>query len=278
MKVRITYEAIFSYQEPVSFSPHTFRLFPKIDRSLALARTHFRTNPGATVHYRRDIFDNEVASCFYPEPSKTMEVELELEFLLKEKNAFDFLLENHAYKFPLNYRSEEQLLLAPYLAGSSLDLPFWKPSPGPTLDRLIELNTALFENIRYERREQGPAQSPEETLTKGSGACRDFAQLLAAALRSNGIATRLASGYLCEFASKEKKAEGALHAWCEAYLPGAGWLGLDPTNGILCNQNHITAAVGLAFEDISPLSGNYYGDQKVASTLEARLELSSSPA
>ena len=84
-----------------------------------------------------------------------------------------------------------------------------------------------------------------ETASRSArSSCRDYSWILADTLRANGVAARLASGYFCEFDKEEKRAEGALHAWVEAYLPGAGWLGMDPTNGTLTNQNHITAAVG----------------------------------
>ena len=83
----------------------------------------------------------------------------------------------------------------------------------------------------------------------------------------------MASGYLCEFEAVEKTAEGALHAWVEAYLPGAGWVGLDPTNGVFCNHNHITAAVGLSPEDVVPIAGNYYKDYAVESTMVSTVQV-----
>src|SRR5690606_25617776 len=99
--------------------------------------------------------------------------------------------------------------------------------------------------------------------------------LLADTLRRAGIAARLASGYLWEEPSEaERRAEGALHAWTEAYLPGAGWVGLDPTNGVFCNHHHITAAVGLTPEDVEPISGHYYADRHVPSEMSVTLELS----
>ena len=102
-----------------------------------------------------------------------------------------------------------------------------------------------MDHLAYERREEGVAREPAETIALGRGACRDFAVLLAVLLRQMGVAARLASGYMVETGERERRAEGALHAWTEAYLPGAGWIGLDPTNGILCDHHHILAAVGL---------------------------------
>lgn len=273
MRIRISYSCEFAYEAPVSFSPHIFRLLPKSDRFVSVLNTSFQTNSGADVQYRRDLFDNEVIRCFYPKHSTTLEARLELELLLQQKNAFHFLLEPHAWEFPFRYLPEEMEVLAPYLTSSGLELPFWQAESGPTVDRLTELNTAIYQNLAYERREEGPARAPEETLAHGAGACRDFAVLLAQSLRTRGIAARLASGYLCELGRDDRRAEGALHAWTEAYLPGAGWLGLDPTNGILCNENHLTTAVGLRFEHIAPVSGTYYGHGPIGSSLNSNLQI-----
>ncbi len=277
MKIRIHYRTDYRYEKAVSFSPHVFRLFPKADQFTTLESVSFSTNPGADVQYRKDVFDNNIAFCFYPEPGADLIGRLEMELRLRERNAFHFLIESHALDFPFQYKPEELRALTPYLKLEEgvppLTLPFWKPEPKPSVTALVELNEAIFKNLKYERRDEGAARTPEETLALGVGACRDFAVLLAEKLRSIGIAARLASGYLCEFGEAEKRAEGALHAWTEAYLPGAGWLGLDPTNGVFCNENHITAAVGLAPDDVSPVSGHYYDEGRVASQMTAALEL-----
>lgn len=277
MRIKILYRTDYRYERTVSFSPHIFRLFPKADQYVGTESLHFETNPGADVQYRKDVFDNNIAFCFYPEKGQDLIAQLEIGLQLRERNAFHFLLDSHALDFPFQYKPSEMRALAPYLTtadpGAPLRLPFWQPEPKPTVTALVELNEAIFKNLKYERRDEGPARPPLETLSLGSGACRDFSVLLAETLRGMGIAARLASGYLCEFGELEKRSEGALHAWTEAYLPGAGWLGLDPTNGVFCNENHITAAVGLTPDDISPVSGSYYDKGQVPSSMTATLEL-----
>jgi transglutaminase-like putative cysteine protease len=276
MKIEIRYHTDYAYDETVGFSPHIFRLFPKADRYVHVAHVEFSTNADADVQYRRDIFDNEIAFCFYPQKGTHLVASLALELHLAERNPFHFLLDRHAYEFPFQYKPHEQRVLAPYLqpqSAATAALPFWEPKKMPTLDAIVGLNEALHKNIAYERRDEGVAYEPAETLEKGRGACRDYAVLLAETLRANGIAARLASGYLCEFGEGEKHAEGALHAWTEALLPGAGWVGLDPTNGVFCNENHITAAVGLLPDDISPVTGSYYNKTVVPSKMDATLEL-----
>lgn len=260
MKVRIDYQTQYAYAEPVSFSLHLFRLFPKTGRHLAVQRLAFQTNAGADVHYRRDLFDNEIASVFYPGKSALLAASLQIDLDVQERNPFGFILAKHALDFPFAYAPREAEVLAPYLRSSGpLVLPFWTAPEAPrdTVETLVSLNEALHKNIAYERREEGAAHAAAETLRLAGGSCRDYAVLLADVARGLGVAARLASGYLCEFEGGKKVAAGALHAWTELYLPGAGWIGFDPTNGYLCNHYHLTAAVGLTPDDISPIAGTF---------------------
>jgi transglutaminase-like putative cysteine protease len=137
----------------------------------------------------------------------------------------------------------------------------------------VDLNKRLHECIGYERREEGEALSPTETLRLGRGACRDVSVLLAEMLRQRGLAARLTSGYLRESDTETKRAEGSLHAWTEVFLPGAGWIGLDATNGVFSNHNFIAAAVGLAPADITPISGVYYHATRVPAQMTSKLRL-----
>ncbi len=276
MNVRILYQTQYLYAEPVSFSSHLFRLFPKADRYLTVRALNFQTNADATVNYRRDLFDNEIASCFYHGTSALLGVNLQIELAIQPRNAFGFLLAPHALDFPFAYEPHEAHVLAPFRqSDAKISLPFWQPpgTPQPTVETLVALNAALHANLTYERREEGAAYAPAETLRLGRGSCRDFTVLLAEVARSLGLAARLASGYLCEFGSGEKVAEGSLHAWTEIYLPGAGWVGFDPTNGYLCNHHHITAAVGLTPEDISPILGDYFHSHHVPAQMTTSLQI-----
>ena len=205
-----------------------------------------------------------------------LSVALDLELEITPKNPFGFLLDRHALMTPFSYESAEAQVLDPYLrSDGDVELSFWRSpvKPEPTSEVLVALNVAIHEHLEYERREEGEARAPAETLRRGRGACRDFAVLLAEKLRELGIAARLASGYLCEFGDTGKVAEGSLHAWVEAYLPGAGWVGLDPTNGTLCSHHHLTAAVGLTPAQISPVFGNYYHPKRIASRMQTSLKI-----
>ena len=276
MKIEIRYAAEYRYAERVSFSPHIFRVIPKVDRYLKVSSFDFRTNREAVINWRRDIFDNEIASAFYPKPSKILAVRFRLKLEIEEKNAFGFLLESRALDFPFSYNPDELRVLAPYLGSQSPPpLGFWHPptSPRPTVETLVELNEALHKHLQYERRDEGAARSSQETLALGRGACRDFSVLLVDTLRGLGLAARHASGYLCEFGEAEKKAEGSLHAWVETYLPGAGWIGLDPTNGTFCDHHHLAAAVGVTTDDITPVDGSYFHPKPVDHEMTASLNM-----
>ncbi len=281
MNIGIRYRATYHYEETASFSPHIVRLFPRNDRYVRVTRGEFATADSADVQYRRDLFDNEVARCFYPEKLADLDFRLELDLQLTERNPFHFLLESHALRLPFTYQPAEAAALAPFMATCPLDVPLppelARPaSPLPSVEALVTLNHWIFANLGYERRDEGAAWSPAQTLATGRGACRDFSVLLAAVLREHGLAVRLVSGFLWEPEDTPKedlRAESALHAWVEAYLPGAGWIGLDPTNGALADHHRITTAVGITPDDISPIHGWYYGQKRIASRLEASLEI-----
>lgn len=280
MKLGLRYHTNYRYAKPVGFSPHAVRLFPRGDRFCRVRRLEFAPNGGATVRYARDVFDNVVAFCFFPEKMRELVFALEVDLDLEEKDAFDFILEPDAVDLPLAYKADLAAVLAPYLqrqTADALEIPGWKPptaaEPCATVSALVALNQAVHEGIGYERREEGPALTPAETLRRGRGACRDVAVLLAEVLRAHGLAARLVSGYLREADAESRRAEGSLHAWTEVYLPGAGWVGMDGTNGVFCNHNFIAAAVGLRPADVTPIDGTYFHDGEAPSEMTFRLEL-----
>ncbi len=280
LRIRIDHHTRYAYQKPVSLSPHLVRLFPRTEPGRLVQKIDFATNAAASVQYRRDLFDNNFARCFYPALEADLFFNFTLEIELHEQNAFDFLLDNDAAQYPFVYRADDAARLQPYFPPTTaklLPLPFWQPpgAPDVTVSVLIGLVEAIHKNIVYENREEGAAWAPEETLRLGRGSCRDMAVLLAAILRELGLAARLASGYLCEFGAeaRDRRAAGAMHLWVEVYLPGAGWTGLDPTNGIFCNQNFMTTAVGLTTAEVTPIGGRYFGAEVVPATMTATLEL-----
>ena len=245
-----------------------------------MARLDFRTKPETTVRFGRDVFDNIVASCFFEKAAEALELQLAIDVEVTKKNPFDFVLARRAVQMPFAYEEEIASIICAYCqrqSDNALSLPGWTPptqkQPRETVATLVELTKLLHRTISYQRREEGAAQAPAETLRLRRGACRDTAVLLAEMLRDAGLAVRVVSGYLREADEEIRRAEGSLHAWTEVFLPGAGWVGLDPTNGILGNDNFIAAAVGLRPADITPISGSFYHRDRVPAEMQSRIEL-----
>lgn len=278
MILQVKYRAQYRYDGKVSLSPHVVRLFPRDALQASVRSFRFATNPHGSTHWRRDLFDNVIAQCFYPREEGNLVFEFDAQIAVEERNPFGFLLDSRALQWPVEYEAREREFLAPFMRAAQTELPAaLRPMSGSeTVGALVGMNQWIHANIAYERRDEGDPHHPAETLRLGRGACRDTAVLLAAALRAQGLAARLVSGYLWESVSDPagRKAEGSLHAWTEVFLPGAGWVGMDPSNGVLADHHYLDAAVGITPEDIAPLKGLYFGDRKVPHILETTLEIS----
>jgi uncharacterized protein (DUF2126 family)/transglutaminase-like putative cysteine protease len=271
----------YSYEKPVSFSPHRVRLYPRTDQAIVTHRVETLINTPADIHYRRDLFDNLVANCFFPQPADTLEIRSRLEVELWPKNPFDFLLAPRATEIPFEYSPEEAKVLEPFLTvkpEEDFDPDgLWRfGTKRNTVEALVDLAQFLHNEIAYEVREDGDARSPAKTLELRSGACRDTALLCATIMRKQRLAVRLVSGFLCDFQIDvpDHRPDSFLHAWIEVFLPGAGWVGIDPTNGTFCDHRFIPTAVGVSLNDVAPVEGSYFGQEKVPGTFESKLQLS----
>jgi len=280
MRVQIENWMRYTYEKPVSFSPHKIRLYPRTDPTIITHRLQTLTNLPSDVQYRRDLYDNLTANCFFTEPGNTLELRIQLEVELWPRNPFHFVLAPYAVELPLQYTPPEARVLAPYLEILPADEvdsdEIWRlDGKRSTVDALVDLAQTLHSEINYEVREDGEARPPSRTLELRSGACRDTALLTASILRKIGLAVRLVSGFLCEFQIdvQDRRADSALHAWIEVFLPGAGWVGIDPTNGAFCDHRFIPTAVGVLMSDIASVEGSYFGNEKVHSDFQAKLEL-----
>ncbi|MGA0806330.1 MAG: DUF2126 domain-containing protein, partial [Pseudohongiellaceae bacterium] len=205
-----------------------------------------------------------------PEKTRHFRVEVDLVAEMSVLNPFDFFLEPSHEKWPFQYDAKQQSELGIYLEKGPLTPHFARyladvpRTPTPTVDFLVALNQRLMQDIRYLIRLEPGVQSPEETLVKRSGSCRDSAWLLVQLLRHLGVAARFVSGYLIQLVADVKALDGPsgpeqdftdLHAWCEVYLPGAGWIGFDPTSGLLAGEGHIPLACTAEPGAAAPVSG-----------------------
>ena len=284
MRLRILYETIYQYERAVRFSPHYLRVIPRGDPFTQLLSFRFETQPHATTRFSRDAFDNIVASFSFPDAGDRLELKMSADVAVTRKNAFDFILDPIAVEMPFVYEREFSSFLRAFYQRRSrgrITLPGWTaPDQGSrrgTVQTLVELTRTIHQTIQYERREEGRARSPAETLRRRCGACRDVAVLLAEILRKLGLAARIVSGYLREADDSIHRAERSLHAWTEVFLPGAGWVGLDPTNGIFCDHNFIATAVGVRPAHVTPISGNFYHHERVPAHMTSRVELFNLP-
>jgi uncharacterized protein (DUF2126 family) len=222
------------------------------------------------INWQQDPESNYLARVVFPDKTEQLRIEVDLIAEMAVLNPFDFFLEPYAENFPLTYTAEQHNALAPYLAKAPAGARFEEylaSIPRASVDTtnfLVALNARLAADVRYLIRLEPGVQTPEHTLVNASGSCRDSAWLLVQLLRHLGFAARFASGYLIQLAADVPSAHGRsgptadfadLHAWCEVYLPGAGWIGLDPTSGLLAGEGHIPLACTPEPSAAAPISG-----------------------
>ena len=269
--VALNHVTHYRYDRPITLGPQVVRLRPAPHSRTRILSYSMRVEPvGHFVNWQQDPQSNYLARLVFPEPTTEFRIEIDLVAEMSVLNPFDFFLEPSAEQFPFSYEPELAAELAPFMAQCELtpaferyvaDVPRTKKH---TNDFLVELNQRLQKDISYLIRMEPGVQSPEETLTKASGSCRDSAWLMVQVLRHLGLAARFVSGYLIQLKSDIKSLDGPsgteidftdLHAWCEVFLPGAGWIGLDPTSGLLAGEGHIPLACSPEPSSAAPVSG-----------------------
>ena len=289
MIISIHHLTRYTSPEEVHFTPHRVLLRPRESPSLRVTSMNLEIRPAASLKWMTDSFENQIAALYFSEPSNEILVDARIELELQSENPFDFIIEPYAELYPFSYNPSERKALGPYLeVGSPSDcakiLPWiWQEFahlPDQSLEVLTQLNRRIHERFVYIRRDEEGVQSPDETIVKGSGSCRDFAHLFVEICRQLGFAARFASGYLYEppadagSESFENVAEGSMHACAQVFLPGAGWKGFDPTNGMLANQYFIPSAVATNPKLTSPIQGSYsHKEGNIPSTMEVSLSV-----
>ena len=231
----------YKYDRPVQLGPQVVRLRPAPHCRSKIISYSLRIEPAQHfINWQQDPFANYQARLVFPEPTREFKVTVDLVAEMAVYNPFDFFLEPEAENYPFHYTPAVAQELAPYLVTEPVTplleqyLARVDRSEQRTIDFLVKLNQQVQQDVRYLIRMEPGVQTPEETLEQGSGSCRDSGWLLVQLLRHMGLAARFVSGYLIQLTPDVKALDGPsgtevdftdLHAWCEVYLPGAGWIG-----------------------------------------------------
>lgn len=274
VRVAIRHFTSYKYERPIELSAQVIRLRPAPHSRTNIRGYSLDIKPkNHFINWQQDPFGNYLARIVFPEKIDHFVVDVEVIADMVVVNPFDFFVEEYAEKFPFEYEPTLKKQLLPYLEATAQGPLFdaWmdkarKAITGDmnTVDVLVRLNQLLSDDIAYRIRMEPGVQSCEETLGLASGSCRDSAWLLAQALRHCGLASRFASGYLVQLKADQKSLEGPsgpeedftdLHAWTEVYVPGAGWIGLDPTSGLFAGEGHIPLACTPDPQSAAPISG-----------------------
>jgi len=261
----------YKYDRPVQLGPQVVRLRPAPHCRSNVISYSLRVEPeDHFINWQQDPFANYLARLVFPEKTREFKVTVDLVVEMAVYNPFDFFLEPQAENFPFKYTESQADELAPYLVVEE-PTPLLKAyldgvdrKTQRTIDFLVGLNQKVQGDVNYLIRMEPGVQTPEETLSNKSGSCRDSGWLLVQLLRHCGLAARFVSGYLIQLAPDVKALDGPsgtevdftdLHAWCEVYLPGAGWIGLDATSGLLAGEGHIPLACTPTPSSAAPIEG-----------------------
>ena len=269
--VALNHVTHYRYDRLVALGPQVIRLRPAPHCRTRILSYSLKVTPAKHfINWQQDPEANYLARLVFPDKTTEFKIEVDLVAEMAVLNPFDFFLEPYAETFPFGYQGSEKRDLAPYLVmfrGEPKFREYVASIPRErtrTIDWLVALNARLARDIKYLIRMEPGVQTPEVTLTKGSGSCRDSSWLLVQMLRHMGLAARFVSGYLIQLTADMKSLDGPsgpekdftdLHAWCEVYLPGAGWIGLDPTSGLLAGEGHIPLACTPEPISAAPITG-----------------------
>jgi uncharacterized protein (DUF2126 family)/transglutaminase-like putative cysteine protease len=272
IKVVIRHKTSYQYDRPVNLSPHIFRLRPASHCRTPILSYSLKIKPEEHfLNWQQDPFGNYQARVVFPSQVTLLDFEVELIVENIVINPFDFFIERTAETIPFTYAHQLQKELSPYFEISEDGVLLKKflttfdlSKATRTIDFLVYINQRLSDAIRYTIRLEPGVQTCEQTLHLGSGSCRDSAWLLVQLFRHLGLAARFVSGYLIQLKADEKALDGPsgpeqdftdLHAWTEVYIPGAGWVGLDPTSGLFAGEGHIPLSCTPHYVSAAPVTG-----------------------
>jgi transglutaminase-like putative cysteine protease len=270
--LNVRHTTVYRYSRPVTLRDHRLMLRPRDSHDLRLIKTNLTFSPPASVRWMHDVFGNSVAIASFSEPAAELRVESNLVLETYSVERPPFQITPDASRYPFVYSADDRIDLGRMLEREYPDpndrLGAWargfvRSNPTDTSALLADLNNGVKAQIFYQSRETEGTQTPIETLIRGWGSCRDLAVLFIEAARSLGFGARVVTGYLyrasADAGSTAAIGAGATHAWADIYVPGAGWIAYDPTNGTIGGMDLIRVAVTRDIAQAVPIQGSFVG-------------------
>jgi transglutaminase-like putative cysteine protease len=270
--LNVRHTTIYRYGRPVMLGDHRLMLRPRDSHDLRLIKTNLTFSPPASVRWMHDVFGNSVAIASFAEPAAELRIVSDLMLETYAKDRPPFQITPDASHYPFVYSADDRIDLGRMLERQYPDpndrLGAWargfvRSNPTDTSALLADLNSGVKAQIFYQSRETEGTQTPVETLIRGWGSCRDLAVLFIEAARSLGFGARIVTGYLYRAAADSGSTcavgAGATHAWADIYVPGAGWIAYDPTNGTIGGKDLIRVAVTRDISQAVPIKGSFVG-------------------
>jgi transglutaminase-like putative cysteine protease len=268
----VRHATTYRYSAPVAFGQHRLMLRPRDSHDLRLVGAELTLSPGGTMRWVHDVFGNSVALVDFTAPAAELSIVSTLAIERYALARLDFPIAPEAESYPFMHSADDRSDLGRLRERHYPDArgvvdewarQFILETPTNTFNLLATMNAAIRGSFEYIARGEEGTQSPLETIEKKSGTCRDYALLLIEAARSLGFGARFVTGYLYDPAldgGEAVQGAGATHAWAEIYLPGAGWVEFDPTNGLIAGENLIRVAVTRDPAQAAPIAGTFSGD------------------
>ena len=272
--VGIEHRTTYRFDRATALHPHVIRLRPTPHSRTPILSYSLRVEPSEHfVNWQQDPFGNYMARFVFPEPARELDITVDLIADMTVINPFDFFVEESAETYPFEYEPQLRNDLEPYLRLATADTPRFaewmkgvehRDDDTRIIDFLVAINQRLYGDVEYAIRMEPGVQTPETTLESAIGSCRDTGWFLVEALRRLGLAARFVSGYLVQLTGDQPSLDGPdgptadftdLHAWAEVFIPGAGWVGLDPTSGLFAGEGHIPLACTPHPSSAAPISG-----------------------
>ncbi len=272
-RLQVIHSTVYRYQNPVTFGEHRLMFRPRDSHDLRLVNSRLTISPEANIHWQHDVFGNSIAIATFQEQSNTLSFESDITVDHYGLSYPDFPIESYAQTVPFTYRANELPDLGrtteAHYPDYHLQVENWArrflndDGYANTEELLLNMTQAINNQFIYEMRTDPGVQTPVETLQRSAGSCRDFAVFMMEAARCLGMAARFVTGYLYDQSIYDSETQliggGATHAWVQIYIPGAGWVEYDPTNGLAGSSNLIRVGVARDPAQAIPLQGTYIG-------------------